>query len=186
MARVPITPCSARSRPDRHALRATPLTSRYQRRSSSKSTLSIKLFARVAFVAAVARWFGGSRDARTHATTSHAEPTGGSRDARNTRKQLELEPAPKELTNGQAIDRREGFRSEAHDRVRGGPMIIDETLPQLRAIMWSRATREVTDEEALALYEANHQWVDRATMTEREARHFDDLVKRLGRGVFLG
>lgn len=65
-------------------------------------------------------------------------------------------------------------------------MTVDETLPQLRLLLWSRATREVSDEEALALYEANRAWVDRATMTEREGRYFDELVKRLGGGVYLG
>lgn len=65
-------------------------------------------------------------------------------------------------------------------------MIVDGRLPQLRFLLWNRATQEVTDEEAFALYESNRQWVDRASMTERERRYFDDLVKRLGGGVFLG
>lgn len=65
-------------------------------------------------------------------------------------------------------------------------MTIGDDLPQLQLLLWSRATREVTEAEAFALYEANRQWVDRAAMTEREGRFFDDLVARLGRGVFLG
>ncbi|MFO0649533.1 MAG: hypothetical protein U0326_25085 [Polyangiales bacterium] len=65
-------------------------------------------------------------------------------------------------------------------------MIVDGRLPQLRFLLWNRATQEVTDEEAFALYESNRQWVDRASMTERERRYFDDLVQRLGGGVFLG
>ena len=56
----------------------------------------------------------------------------------------------------------------------------------MQLLFWSRATREVTDDEAFALYEANRQWVDRAAMTEREGRFFDELVARFGRGVFLG
>jgi hypothetical protein len=61
-----------------------------------------------------------------------------------------------------------------------------EDLPQLRFLLWNRSVHEVTEEEALALYEANAAWVDRATMTAREREVFDDLVARLGRGVFLG
>ena len=41
-------------------------------------------------------------------------------------------------------------------------------------------------ERALALYEANRHWVEPATMTPHERRFFDDLVARVGRGVFLG
>jgi len=52
--------------------------------------------------------------------------------------------------------------------------------------MWNRERAEITEEEALALYEANRQWVDPASMSEREKRFFDDLVARYGRGVFHG
>jgi len=65
-------------------------------------------------------------------------------------------------------------------------MIVGEELEQLRLLLWNRERPEVTEEEALALYEANRQWVDRATMNEAERRFFDDLVDRLGQGVFHG
>lgn len=65
-------------------------------------------------------------------------------------------------------------------------MRVDETLPQLRFLLWSRSSFEVTDEEAFALYEANRAWVSPEAMTPAERRYFDALVARFGRGVFLG
>jgi hypothetical protein len=65
-------------------------------------------------------------------------------------------------------------------------VIVGDDLPQLRLLLWNRATKVVSDEEALALYEANRQWIDPATMSEHERRVFDDLVRRIGRGVFNG
>jgi hypothetical protein len=65
-------------------------------------------------------------------------------------------------------------------------MRVGEELEQLRLLLWNREDLDITEEEALALYEANRQWVDPATMNERERRFFEDLVQRYGRGVFLG
>lgn len=65
-------------------------------------------------------------------------------------------------------------------------MRVGDDLPQLRFLLWSRSSDEVTEEEALALYEANRQWVEPARMTPHERRFFDELVARVGRGVFLG
>jgi hypothetical protein len=65
-------------------------------------------------------------------------------------------------------------------------MIVGEELEQLRLLLWNRENFDITEEEALALYEANRQWVDRSSMSERERRFFDDLVARHGRGVFHG
>jgi hypothetical protein len=65
-------------------------------------------------------------------------------------------------------------------------MLVGDDLPQLRWLLWGRATHEISEEEALALYEANRQWVDPATMTEHERRFFDGLVARHGGGVYLG
>ena len=65
-------------------------------------------------------------------------------------------------------------------------MFVGEELEQLRLLLWSRSDFEVTEEEALALYEANRQWVDRETMSAVEQRFFDGIVERHGRGVFHG
>jgi len=65
-------------------------------------------------------------------------------------------------------------------------MVVGEDLEQLRLLLWNRKDVEITEEEALALYEANRQWVDRASMSERERQFFDELVARYGRGVFHG
>lgn len=65
-------------------------------------------------------------------------------------------------------------------------MVIDDDFEQLRLLLWNRESLEITEEEALALYEANRQWVDRGSMSAREGRFFDDIVHRYGRGVFHG
>ncbi len=65
-------------------------------------------------------------------------------------------------------------------------MRVTDDFPQLKFLLWGRATDEVTEAEAFALYESNRQWVDPAAMSPRERAFFDDLVARFGRGVFLG
>jgi hypothetical protein len=65
-------------------------------------------------------------------------------------------------------------------------MTVDESLPQLLFLLWNRADREVTDEEAFALYESHPQWVQPAIMTPHERRTFEALLQRFGRGVYLG
>jgi hypothetical protein len=65
-------------------------------------------------------------------------------------------------------------------------MIRLDDYPQLALIVWNRKVRAVPEEEALALYEAHPQWVDRATMDEHERALLDDLVARHARGVWLG
>jgi len=65
-------------------------------------------------------------------------------------------------------------------------MLVGDDLPQLRMLLWNRQTFEVSEEEALALYEANRAWVDPATMSEHERGFLERLVARWGCGVFLG
>jgi hypothetical protein len=65
-------------------------------------------------------------------------------------------------------------------------MFVGEELEQLRLLLWSRRDFELTEREALALYEANRQWVDPASMSDVERHFFDYLVARYGRGVFHG
>lgn len=65
-------------------------------------------------------------------------------------------------------------------------MRVGDDLPRLRFLLWNRGSVEVSEEEAFALYEGNRQWVDRATMGERERRLFDRLVATYERGMFLG
>jgi hypothetical protein len=65
-------------------------------------------------------------------------------------------------------------------------MLVGDDLPQLRWLLWGRKAYEVSEEEALALYESNRQWVDPSTMTERERRFFEALVARHGGGIYLG
>lgn len=65
-------------------------------------------------------------------------------------------------------------------------MYIGEEFAQLRFLLWNRQTFEVTEEEALSLYEANRQWVEPDAMSEQERRFFEEIVVRYGGGVFLG
>lgn len=72
------------------------------------------------------------------------------------------------------------FTSRRYD----GPMIKLSDYPQLSFIAWNRRKDEVvTEEEALALYEANWRWVEEEELTPAERRLIDDLVHRLGHGV---
>lgn len=65
-------------------------------------------------------------------------------------------------------------------------MVIDADFEQLRLLLWNRQSFDVTEVEALGLYEANRQWVDPASMSERERQFFQDIVARHGGGVFNG
>lgn len=65
-------------------------------------------------------------------------------------------------------------------------MRVGPEYPQLRFLLWNRSTDELGEEEALALYEANRQWVDVENMTPVERAFFDRLVATHGHGVYLG
>lgn len=65
-------------------------------------------------------------------------------------------------------------------------MIAIDDYPQLALISWNRKDRRITDEEALALYEANRQWVDRALMDDREIELLERLIQEIGKGVWNG
>ena len=56
--------------------------------------------------------------------------------------------------------------------------------PQLRLIAWSRKNDDLIEEdEALALYERNWRYVDRANITEKEQQLIDRLVAQYGNGI---
>lgn len=65
-------------------------------------------------------------------------------------------------------------------------MIAIDDYPQLALISWNRKDRRITEEEALALYEANRQWVDRALMDDREIELLERLIQEIGKGVWNG
>jgi hypothetical protein len=65
-------------------------------------------------------------------------------------------------------------------------MYVGEDLAQLHFLLWNRQSFEVTEKEALSLYEANRQWVEPHAMSEHERQFFEDIVARHGGGVFLG
>lgn len=63
-------------------------------------------------------------------------------------------------------------------------MIKLSDYPQLRLIAWNRrADSVITEEEALALYEANWRWIEEKELTESERKLLEQLVKQVGNGV---
>ena len=62
-------------------------------------------------------------------------------------------------------------------------MRVGDDLPQLKLLLWNRRVPEANEAEALALYETNRAWVDRATMTEHELSFFDRVVAQYGHGI---
>lgn len=64
------------------------------------------------------------------------------------------------------------------------PMIKLSDYPQLSLIAWSRRKDSVvSEEEALALYEANWRWIDERTLTPEERKLIEQLVQKVGNGV---
>ena len=64
-------------------------------------------------------------------------------------------------------------------------MIDVDAYPNLSLIAWNRQRRLITEEEALALYEANWRLVDVANLTAEEQALIDRLVRTHGKGVLL-
>lgn len=56
--------------------------------------------------------------------------------------------------------------------------------PQLKLLAWNRCDDVIEGDEALALYERNWRYVDRAQLTEKEQQLIDQLVIQYGNGVF--
>lgn len=59
---------------------------------------------------------------------------------------------------------------------------IDD-YPELALLAWNRVVREVDEDEALALYEANWRFVDVQRLTTKEKALIDRLVQQYGHGV---
>lgn len=66
---------------------------------------------------------------------------------------------------------------------RGKDVVRLDDYPQLAQIGWNRAVREITGEDALALYESNWRFVDQDKLIAREKTLLDRLVKKYGHGV---
>ncbi len=63
-------------------------------------------------------------------------------------------------------------------------MIKISDYPQLSFIAWNRRKDSfVTEEEALAFYEANWRFVEEDELLEAERKLIDELVQRVGNGV---
>ena len=64
--------------------------------------------------------------------------------------------------------------------------IAIDDYPQLALIAWNRKVRLLSEQEAFELYETNPQWIDRATMDERERALLERLLATCGQGVWNG
>jgi hypothetical protein len=64
-----------------------------------------------------------------------------------------------------------------------GAMVRLTDYPQLRFIAWSRRPdAEITEEDALALYERHWDMVDQAALDHREKALIDRLAREVGHG----
>lgn len=63
------------------------------------------------------------------------------------------------------------------------PMIRVDDYPDLALLAWNRALREIPEDEALALYEANWRFVDVEHLIPAERALIDRLANRYGHGV---
>lgn len=59
---------------------------------------------------------------------------------------------------------------------------IDD-YPQMALLAWNRVVREISGEEAFALYESNWRFVDVDHLEPHEAALIDRLTKQYGHGV---
>lgn len=64
-------------------------------------------------------------------------------------------------------------------------VILVDDYPELSLLTWSRAKREISPQEALALYERNWRFVDRAKMADGEAALIQRLVAQYGKGFCM-
>jgi hypothetical protein len=63
------------------------------------------------------------------------------------------------------------------------PTLNVDDYPQLALLAWSRVLREITEEEAFALYERNWRFVDVDALTAVERSFIDKMTDRYGKGV---
>lgn len=64
--------------------------------------------------------------------------------------------------------------------------IVPEDFPQLRLLLWSRdPKRAISAAEAFALYERNWRFIDKARLTQQEARLIEVLTNAHGGGRLL-
>lgn len=63
------------------------------------------------------------------------------------------------------------------------PTIRIDDYPELALLAWNRVVREVAEDEALALYEANWRFVDVEHLLPVERALIDRLANQYGHGV---
>lgn len=68
-------------------------------------------------------------------------------------------------------------------QMKATPHVDAHDYPQLLQLTWDRATKEMSEDEAFALYEARFRWIDLEMMDANERQFFDRLVQVYGKGV---
>lgn len=62
--------------------------------------------------------------------------------------------------------------------------LIIDNYPQLALLAWNRVVRQIDEEEAFALYEANWRFIEKDSLIPIEATLVNRLVQRYGHGVW--
>lgn len=65
------------------------------------------------------------------------------------------------------------------------PRLRIDDYPEMALLAWNRAVREIAEDEALALYEANWRFVDPEKLQAHERALIAHLVAHYGRGAML-
>ncbi|MFT5531893.1 MAG: hypothetical protein ACI802_000109 [Candidatus Paceibacteria bacterium] len=63
------------------------------------------------------------------------------------------------------------------------PTLNVDDYPQLALLAWSRVLRDITEEDAFALYERNWRFVDVDALTAAERGLIDRMTDQYGKGV---
>jgi len=64
-------------------------------------------------------------------------------------------------------------------------MIDVDLYPNLALLCWNRTVRQISEADALALYERNWRFVDQVNMPANERALIERLVQTHGNGVLL-
>jgi hypothetical protein len=63
------------------------------------------------------------------------------------------------------------------------PTLNVDDYPQLALLAWSRVLRDISEEDAFALYERNWRFVDVDALTAAERELIDRMTEQYGKGV---
>ena len=62
-------------------------------------------------------------------------------------------------------------------------MIKINNYPQLKLISWNIHVNEITEDDALGLYETNWRYIDQSSLTNKERKLIERLIRVYGKGL---